>query len=149
MLKILFLGLLSFSIFAEKLVPSGVYSCKAAGSSYITDGRGSSAKYLSGNLTVYDSNLVVLTQKGIFNVKGRRPRKETLTVRGSKAMPEMENRVSFPVKLSKKVVYFGKTLGGTASVDFGQMGIPEVRYAQVSIKTPIGNYSLICSKRIV
>lgn len=145
---------LSGSIFAQSLL-SGTYTCKTLGGPKVSDGRGSSAKFISGNVKVDDNNNISLSSRVTFTVVGRKPKVETLTVSGSGKLSNYQESdgdatasTVFSVKPSKKVVYRKLNLTGTfrGSLDRNSNELITVSSINSYVKTPIGIVRLVCAK---
>ena len=146
--------LIPSAAFGEGLL-AGNYTCRVAGASYISDGRGSSVKYVSGRLTVDASDNVSLNSRAIFTVRNRKPRVETLAVTGKGTLSDYVESdgdasasISFAVKPAKKVIYRGKNLVGTISADLDLTSGPilDVKTVVAKVRTPIGVFGLVCAE---
>jgi hypothetical protein len=160
-MKVLYFTLLalvlSSSSHAQELV-TGSYSCRIVGSKSVSDGRGSSVRFESATLQVASDGAVSMSSRATFTVRGRKPRVETLAVKGRGALSNYDENdgdgsasTSFRVTPAKRVIYRGKALSGSLTATFSSQEtiLGAVKTAEAGIRTQVGSFRFVCKGRTV
>ena len=151
-LSVAFLLLLPMapSTFAQSVL-AGKYTCKVSGSNYISDGQGSSVRYLNGDLVVDASNGIKANAMAQFTVKGQTPKVKNKPISGTGILSNLSEDggdasayATFPVYTD--VFYRGSKLTGTAKIKLearSGFGLT-LKIATMQVNTKLGIIYLGC-----